>query len=247
MNLQSLLIIVLALGAGGIVKGATGMGLPMVAMPILVTFLPIPHAIAVVSMPIVITNLWQMMQLRHALDGSRFLVPLIAAGAVGVVIGTWMLTSVPERAMSLVLGILLLAYAAMRVTRPDFVLPRKLGDRLAAPVGLGAGALQGATGLSAPIGVTFIHSMRLPRDAHVAAVSAMFFLMFAAQVPVMWIAGILDGPRLAESLFAVIPALALMPLGARLASRLSARAFDRMVLVLLVVAGIQLIIKAAEG
>ena len=65
MSAEQILMMALALGGGGLVKGATGMGLPIVALPILATFLNVPHAVAVVCIVAIFTNAWQAWHFRY--------------------------------------------------------------------------------------------------------------------------------------------------------------------------------------
>lgn len=244
MSAEQILMMALALGGGGLVKGATGMGLPIVALPILATFLNVPHAVAVVCIVAIFTNAWQAWHFRADQEASGFFLPrLVVAGAVGAAIGTWLLTSLPERALSLVLGLLLVAYIALRLANPRFVLPHHAGRRFAWPVGLSAGTLTGATGIGSPIGVTFIDSLRLHRGAHIFAVSAMFLLFSIVQIAVLIAAGIVTGPVLLQGIVGIVPALALMPVGSFLAARLSQKAFGVMVLAVLAVVAATLIDK----
>jgi uncharacterized protein len=232
------------LGVGGFVKGATGMGLPLIATPILAAFLGVPHAVAVMSVPILFTNIWQVWTYRADLRGLDFLPPMLAAGAVGTVLGTWLLSELPERALSLALAALLIGYVALRLGRPALELSRRRGRALAPGIGAAAGLLQGSTGISSPVAVTFIHALRLPRTAHVGAVSAVFLAFGIVHIPALAAAEILDGPRFLQGLFAIVPALAALPLGAWASSRLSQQAFDRMILVLLAVIAVELIVGA---
>ena len=73
MPLENLLAMALALGVGGLVKGATGMGLPLVALPILAAFLGVQHAVALMCFPGIITNIWQVWRFRAAMWETDFL------------------------------------------------------------------------------------------------------------------------------------------------------------------------------
>jgi uncharacterized membrane protein YfcA len=244
-NLELIVVLALALGAGGLVKGVTGMGLPLVAIPVLAAFLGIGHAVAIMTMPILVTNAWQTWQLRDELKSLRFLTPLLAAGSIGVFIGVWVLTAVPERTLSIVLAAILILYIGLRLAKPDLHIRAAPGYALAAPAGFVAGILHGATGISAPVGVTFIHALREPRRAHVAAVSTMFLAFVIFQIPALLYAGVFDGERFVQSAFAILPAAAAMPLGTFLSSRLSQEGFDRVILALLAVIAVQLLTKGA--
>ena len=243
LSLQLIFVIIVALGAGGLVKGATGMGLPIIALPILAALLSVPHAVAIVAIVGIAANAWQVWRYRDDLWQADFLPGLLLAGSVGIAGGTWLLTTLPERTLSLVLGLLLLGYVVLLVTKPHFALSRALGRKLAPAVGFGAGALQGATGISSPVGVTFIHALRLHRTAHIFAVSAMFLLFSLVHVPSLAVAGLLNWPILWQGVFAVLPAMLMMPVGSWLAERLSQKTFDRLVLGFLAIIGAQLFLQ----
>jgi len=54
------LIMGLALAAGAVVKGATGMGLPLIALPVLTSFFGLQHAVGLMTVPLILTNFWQV-------------------------------------------------------------------------------------------------------------------------------------------------------------------------------------------
>jgi uncharacterized protein len=243
VSLEALIAMALALGAGGLVKGAVGMGLPLVALPILASFLGVQHAVALLVFPLLVTNVWQAWQFRADLWRLDFLPALLAGGGVGIALGTILIASLPERSLSLAVAAVVLLYVGVRLLKRQFVVSPPLGRRLAAPMGFGSGMMQGATGMGGPIGVTFIHAMRLHRTAHVAALSAIFLTFVAVQIPALILVGLLTWRIALESAFAVLPAIAMVPVGAWLASRLSPVVFDRLVVAVLVVVAVQLVVK----
>jgi uncharacterized membrane protein YfcA len=245
VSIEDIALMALALGGGGLMKGATGMGLPIVALPILAAFLDVPSAVAIICVTGLFLNAVQVWNLRADLWTADFLPRLLAGGAVGTVVGTWVLTSLPERALSLVLAALLFCYLLLRLFNPHLMLSKPAGRKYAALAGLAAGTMQGATGISSPVGVTFIHAMRLHRTAHVFAVSAMFLLFGIVQLPALTVAGVMTWPLFLQGLVAIAPALAMMPVGAWLAGKLSQAAFDRAVLALLVFVGVKLLAEGA--
>lgn len=243
MELYSALAMAAALATGAVVKGATGMGLPLIALPVLTSVFGLQHAIGVMIIPIIVTNAWQVWRLRRErqAESMGFLPMFLLAGIVGTVLGTWLLTNLPERWLVLGLGGILLGYVGLRIFKPRIVLSPAAAKRFGPLAGAGGGVLQGATGISAPIGVTFIHSMSLERGAHVFAVSAMFLVYGLTQLPAMWLAGILNIEWLGQGVLALIPILAFMPVGQFLASGLSRRAFDLLILGFLAVIGLKMV------
>lgn len=238
------LTITVALACGALVKGATGMGLPLVALPFLVAVFGLQHSIGILLIPILVTNAWQLYRFRgsRTQPGTAFLPPFLLGGAVGVAIGTWLLVMAPERYLLIGLGVLLLGYVVLRLTRPAFVITDRMGRVASMPAGGGAGLLQGATGISAPIGVTFIHAMKLGRDVHVFAVSAMFLLFAVVQLLALAGSGVMQPEWYLHGLFALVPVALFMPVGQWLGGKLSAVTFDRMILVFLGLMGGKLLL-----
>jgi uncharacterized protein len=241
MSTQFLILVTFALAAGALVKGATGLGLPIVAMPVMASFIGVPHAIAIMTVPIIITNIWQVWQLREAREEARFLVPMLGCGTIGIGLGTVLLAALPAAHMSLALGLALAAYIVLRLARPGASIGAALRMRLAWPFGFTAGLMQGATGLSAPIGVPFIHALNLGRNALVFSISAMFLVFALVQIAALWGADLLDGEYLLQGLFAMIPVLVFMPIGTMIGRRMNRRAFDIVFLSILAIIAINLI------
>ncbi len=244
MDIQALVWLTLALGAGAIAKGATGLGLPLIALPLLTTVVGLQQAIGIMLIPILSTNAYQIWTYRAArtLPGLAFLPGFLGLGAVGIGLGTWALDSLPERTLEIGLGIMLLAYVVLRLARPGLVLSEQAGRRMGPVAGLAAGTLQGATGIAAPIGVTFIHALGLDRRASVFAVSVMFLGFGMVQLPALVVAGIYQLSWLWLGVFACIPIVVFMPVGEWLGRISSQRTFDLMILGFLTLAGARMVI-----
>lgn len=238
--IQELSIIFAALLLGGALKGATGMGTPIVAVPALAAFLGVPYAIAILVVPVLVTNAWQAWQFRAHRRGLAFLPRLLFFAMLGIVAGTWLLTALPASILSFGLGVTTLLYIAVRVARPELAIGPAAARRFAPIVGAVAGFLQGATGVSAPVSVTFVNGMRLSRPQFVLTVSALFLAFVLTQIPVLTLAGVLTWQRAFYSALALAPVAAGMPIGGWLARYLDAKAFDRVILVLLAAIALKL-------
>jgi hypothetical protein len=231
--LQELLIIFVFLLLGGALKGATGMGTPVVAVPALAAYFDVPFAISVLVIPIIVTNTWQAWQYRAHWRGLAFLPRLLGSAVIGIIVGTYLLTTLPANLLSFGLGVTTILYIVVRLARPQLAIGPAAARRFAPLVGVVSGALQGATGVSAPVSVTFINGMRLSRPQFVLTVSALFLAYATTQIPALSLAGVLSWQRALFSAIAVVPVAAGMPIGAWLARRLSPEAFDRLILVVL--------------
>lgn len=244
MDPNSLLIITLAIAVGSLVKGATGVGLPMVAVPFIASLLGLHHAVAIMVIPVLLSNLWQLVGHREERHDPRmgFLPLCLFASGIGVVVGTFLLTALPERVLTFALGCILLSYLALRFLKPDFILGPAAASKSALPVGLAAGVLHGATGVSAPVTVPFIHAMRLGRAVHVYAICAIFFVLTVVQWPALYFAGIMRPEWIIEGLLALIPMAIFLPVGQWLASKLSASGFDKLILAFVGIMGTKMVL-----
>jgi hypothetical protein len=229
-----------SLAIGGILKGATGAGAPILAVPALVALFDVRFAIAVMVMPNILTNAWQAWRFRASLPASRFTIPLVAGGILGVCAGTFLLSIVPAEDLSILVAISVAGYIVLRLAKPDWKIAMPAAMRLALPAGMAAGFLQGASGLSAPISVTFLNAMRLERSTFVATISLFFTTFGFAQLIALLSSHLLSASDIAYSFLALIPIWAAMPLGARLARHVSPLVFDRFILALLSVFSLKL-------
>lgn len=220
--------------AGGAVKGVLGLGLPMVVVPTLTLLVGLPQALSILALPMIASNLWQIWQFR-ASAGRRLPMGLfMASGAVGVFAGVWLLASVPAAWIEFGLGLILAAYLVQRFRQPDMTLSPEGARRVAPIVGLGSGALHGATGISGPLGVTYFHSMRLERPDFVFSTGIMFGGFTLVQAPLLYGAGFLTRETATLGLLC-LPAVAIgLVIGNKVAKRVDRKLFDRLVLAILV-------------
>lgn len=234
----------LALALGGVLKGATGAGAPIVAVPVMAMLYDVPFAIVVLTMPNLLSNVWQAwMHRTHAMPRS-FTLRFAFGGAVGAAIGTVMLAQLPSEALEVLVALSVLAYIAFRLARPGWVLPFAAARRIVLPVGTLAGVMQGAAGVSAPVSITFLNALRPERRAFVGTISVFFAGMACVQLPLLGWFGFLSWERLAWSCAALLPLLGAMPLGAALSRRFSRETFDRVTLALLAAVAVRLLLDA---
>jgi len=242
LDTGELLLVLGAVALGFFAKGVTGLGGPSLAIPVLASFMGVEYAVAVIAFPTALANIWLLLETKSAASDTRwFLVPMLAAGLVGTILGVWLLLNIDDRVMSVVLGVFMLLYIVWYLFNPETRLADRAARRLAAPAGFGAGALHGATGISAPVVATYIHSLHLPRPRFVFAVSVPFLVLGLAQIASLLALGGYDQERVVAGLLACVPVIVVTPIAMRLGKNLSVTAFQYAVLAILGLAAIRLL------
>lgn len=240
-------LIVAAIAVGAFVKGVTGSGLPQIAIPVMATFLGVERAVVIMAIPGIVSNAWLLWANRDGLTQGRDLPALLVAGIVGSVAGTMLLKTLDARLLALILAAMIVVYIAAVTLRPGFTLPPRVTRITSPPVGLLAGGLQGATGVSGPLLTTYLHGFGLAPSAFIFSLSTLFVVFSVVQTVTLFSIGLYPPARVAESLLALVPIAVLLPLGSRVARRMSAAAFQRVILVLLVVTAMKLVYDAVAG
>lgn len=244
---MEIVIVVLAMAVGAFIKGVTGSGLPVLAIPVMATFIGVEDAVVIMAIPGVVTNTWLIWEHRAFFRETRDLPVLLATGTTGVVAGVILLRTLDERILSLVLAGIVTVYVATFLLRTDFHLSPGVTRFTAPPVGLVGGVLQGATGISGPLITAYAHAHRLPQRAYVLQVVTMFQVQALVQVIALAVLGLYTARRLGLSLLALVPIMSALPFGSRLSRSLSRRAFDLAVLGLLLLFAGKLVYDAATG
>ena len=240
-----LIYIIIGFALGGVLKGATGAGAPIIAVPVIALFYDVPLAVAIFIVPNFLANIWQIRS--HYADRLPGLVCCkirVCAGTLGAAFGTMMLVSLSGETLKLVVAVAMLLYIGFRLLRPDWALSYRIGSMLSLPVGGLAGLMQGATGISAPISITFLNAMKLERGQFIFTISVFFITMLAVQIPILYHYGVLTFERLLMSCGSAAVLLAFMPVGTLLARRFSRQTFDRVILGVLMILALRLCAEA---
>jgi uncharacterized membrane protein YfcA len=225
----------------GLVKGVIGLGLPTVAMGLLGLVMPPVEAAALLLVPSLITNVWQLV------TGPRF-VPLLVrlrGMMLGICLGTWggsgLIAGGAAHFATPALGVALMAYAVVGLTKLNLRVPAR-AERWAGPlVGAVTGLVTGATGVFVIPAVPYLGALGLERDDLVQALGLSFTVStLALAVGLAW-HGALPAGIAGASLLALVPALAGMTLGGWLRARVQASTFRLCFLLGMLVLGGELV------
>lgn len=227
----SVALIATAFLLAGLVKGVIGLGLPTVAMALLGLVMTPLEAAALLVVPSLVTNLWQLAQGPRLGALARRLATMLA----GICLGTWLgmagLAALgpghgPGQASG-PLGIALMVYALLGLSAWQPRVPARFEPWLSPLMGLLTGMSTAATGIFALPAVPFLQALALDRDDLVQALGLAFTVSTVALAAGLFGQGALRPGVGGLSLFCLAPALAGMALGQRLRHRLSPWVFRR--------------------
>ena len=240
-------VCIAAIVVGVLVKAITGLGFPLVAIPVISVFVSVEDAVSVIALPNVVMNFALCWGTRRHAGETRDLPMLGVTGILGAVVGTLLLLRMPEQPLLVALALTVFGYVGHVVRSPEASLSRETARRWSPAMGLAAGVMHGAVGISGPLVASWIHAYRLPPNAFVFSVTLLFLLAGATQLAALVGNGMLAGARLWIALAAIPLVLVLIPVGARLRDGLASQRFERAVLAVLLLSGASLVIRAVAG
>jgi uncharacterized membrane protein YfcA len=243
--LDVLLLIVFFLAA--IVNGVVGLGFGLIAAAFVAIIADARLAVLLLGLVAPVSSFQQMYLHRQFASVLRRMVLLLAGALVGVLLGSWLLSFLPVSILTLAFGIFTIWHVAMEFRRGAPVVFSRLDQPAAALVGTVAGITAGAVGASGPILGAFLQRAGLAPREFVFAIGSVFFAMGVLRLGTLIALGEYDSPTLLLAAVLVIPALIGQRFGFRLQGRLDREAFRRLVLIVLLCAGVGLIIRGIWG
>jgi uncharacterized protein len=184
------------------VFGLTGFGSAMVAVPILVQFVPLSFAVPLVLLlDLVSTIVIGARNWRHV---SRPEILRLAPGMLaGVALGVTLLVALPARPLLLVLGVFVLANSAWNLFGPQSRQP--VGRLWAVPAGVVGGIFGALFGTGGPIYTIYLarrlHDMTVFR----ATISSVILLSALVRLTAFTGAGLFQQPGLLLCALALLP------------------------------------------
>src|ERR1700716_4399692 len=226
-----LIFIAAAFLLAGFVKGVIGLGLPTVAMGLLAVTMQPWRALAIVIVPAIITNIWQTFVGPYLRDIIRRLWPLMVGTVVGIWLNAGMLTGPYARYGTIVLGVLLVIYAIIGLSKFSFHVAPANEKWVGGIVGLMTGVVSAATGVQVIPSMPFMQAIGMEKDELVQALGVFFTVATVALAFNLTHAGLLTAATALPGAVAMAGAFAGMFIGQAVRSRLEPGGFRRWFLV----------------
>ena len=228
-----IIAILVAFSLGGILKGATGAGAPIITIPVIAAFYDVRIAVIIMVIPNLLTNIGQLYQFRKTILPKFFTLSFALGGGIGAFLGTILLVNLSIKILTLSVAFIVIVYILLKIIVPSWKLTYKKAKKLVFLMGSFGGVLQGTAGLSAPISITFLNSMKLERNQFIPTISVYFGVMSIFQMPTLYYYNFLNLEIILVSCISTLVLLSFMPIGSWIAKSVSKESFDKITLILL--------------
>jgi uncharacterized protein len=243
-NSLILLTLVIAL-CSGLVKGVVGFAMPLVLISGLTTFVAPELALAGLILPTLATNIMQSLRQGPAAawESIRTFRVYLIAGCLTLVVSAQMVRLVPDQVLQLLIGVPVVFFALLQLTGIRFHLARRRAW-LEASVGGFAGAIGGFSGVWGPPTVAYLTALDTPKADQMRIQGVIYGLGSLALLGAHVGSGVLRAETWPFSAALIPPAVLGMWLGGLIVDRIDQRAFRRATLIVLLLAGANLVRRA---
>jgi len=228
-----IIAILVAFSLGGILKGATGAGAPIITIPVIAAFYDVRIAVIIMVIPNLLTNIGQLYQFRKTILPNFFTLSFAIGGGIWAFLGTILLVNLSIKILTLSVAFIVIVYILLKLLVPSWKLTYEKAKKLVFLMGSLGGILQGTAGLSAPISITFLNSMKLERNQFIPTISVYFGVMSIFQMPTLYYYNFLNLEIILVSCISTLVLLSFMPIGSWIAKSVSKESFDKITLILL--------------
>jgi uncharacterized membrane protein YfcA len=238
-----LLAIAGALIVAGMVKGTIGVGMPIVAFPLLASLIDVRAAVMMLTVPLILSNIPQALEggASGACLGS--LLPILCGMVPGILLGSAILMHVGVPVAVTFAGLAVVATALLMIAAPAL----HISERVRLPAGVSAGFFGGMLGgiAAMPGPPVFTYLLARGSRGHAFTKQASMFLVLSAALMGLTLAASrrFDLTDLALSTLALAPVGIGMLAGQKLRDALPADTFKKLVLGIVLLAGVQLLYR----
>ena len=238
-----LVFFILATFLGGFVSGFSGFAMGIVVSGIWLHLITPIQTAALIAGYGLLTQGYGIAKLRHELSWQTIW-PLTLGTAIGIPIGVMLLTHINPTCVRFGVGVLLVLYAVWSLTRPTLG-PFSVGVPADIAIGISNGLVGGITGLGGIVSTISVQLRGWSKDKQRAVFQPVLFAAFV----IISISQLAAGSYTLETLKLYGIGLPFMVagiwIGFRLYGTIDDETFRKVVLILVLVAGVSLVVSAS--
>lgn len=226
-----------------LIRGISGFGSGLVAVPLLALKLPLTFVVPLILLTDFTASL-VLGGLNFRLVDWREIRRLLPPGLLGVAVGTVLLVSLPKTPMLIGLGSIVILFALRNLLFAGRE-PKPISTWWAWPAGLTGGTVGAMFGTGGPPYVIYLSHRLADKGLLRATFSGLFFMEGLARIASFTLSGLMLDRRLFWAYLAAMPvALAALWLGSHAHTRLTNAQMTRVISLILLGSGLSLYFKA---
>jgi uncharacterized protein len=237
-------VVAFSLLLAAFVKGATGLGFPLIATPMVALLLDIRTAVTVLILPNLFMDSAQVMRDGLPYEVFRRFKALIVPTVIGVFLGTMVLVKLPLWILNVCLGVMVLVFVISNLFKIDFSVSAR-NEKILSPIfGFVSGFLNGMTNAAGPTLAIYFYSLKLEKRSFVKSIATIFVTTKLSQLIAISTWNLFNWYTIKLSLLVLLLTLAGFYAGIRTQDRVNQKSFNRGLLALLSVVGVTLLVRA---
>jgi hypothetical protein len=233
-----------ALLVAAFVKGATGLGFPLIATPTIALLLDIRTAVTVLILPNLFMDSAQVIRDGIPYDVFRRFSSLIVPTIIGVFLGTMVLVKTPLWVLNLCLGVMVLVFVASNLLKFDLTISPRAEKILSPIFGFISGFLNGMTNAAGPSLAIYLYSLKLEKRTFVKSIATIFMITKLSQLVAISTWNLFNWETITLSVQVLLFTLTGFYAGIKAQDRVNQKNFNRGLLVLLSAIGATLLLRA---
>lgn len=240
LSIIEIIAAVLIIFVAHIIKGLSGFGSGLVAIPLLAFFLPITFVVPVLGLLSYSGTIMQSFSLRRHVCW-KIILPLIPFSFLGIFIAVWMLSTVDARILVFCLGLFVLLYSIYSLMPIQDFKQSKYWTVFSGGFGGMVGALFGTGG---PFYVVYLKTQNLNKSQFRATIASIFLIDGGARIFGYASSGLYT-PQVLSLVAVLFPVLLTgMYVGHHLHIKIDQKRFNQVISIMLMISGLVLMFKA---
>ena len=239
LDITVLMVMMVTFLLSGIVKGFLGIGLPAAAMGLLTLVTTPTHAIALLTLPIIFSNLTQFSRAANKIEVAKTYWAFALAIMLAIFMTSIFINRYPTSFLTISIGIAMIIFALNGLY--GIRLPIGPGRGWQIGFGIASGVLGGLSSIWSPTVAMYLLARNLEKDDFIAATG---FLFLAGCFPLafgLYIAGTLTPETMLQSLIGMCVVLTGFRIGEMMRNHVPQDTFRKIVLVAFILMGFRLI------
>jgi uncharacterized membrane protein YfcA len=230
LSAAEMIAVTFALFFGGLVKGAIGFGLPVFTNSILFVFMAPQKVVVLMSIPILLTNLLNVLIGWKEWPNFRHVIPCFLAGFASVPAGVYFLSKSDPGIIRIFLAGVVFVYLGVHRRIPKMEsFDGRIRTALGVVFGLAVGFTMGATDITGPVHGIYLAMFLWPKEIFIFVINAFNALTAASLSGTLLFRGEYTLTSLSQIRLAMIPIASGFFAGMFLRGRISQQMFYRMV------------------